>query len=407
MIVRVRSEDDVDGGAFVERVPLSYGVEGALSGVSLAVKDNIEVDGRAFTAGHPLFAARRGRTTAPIVDRLLRAGAHLVGMSKTDAGGFGVTGRDVRNPAYPDRITGGSSSGSAAAVSAGVADLALGTDTAGSLRIPAACVGVIGFKASHAAVDLAGVWPLARSFDATGFFARDWTLLSLGVEALLNDHRTSEGGRKHGPWTFAFDDDADRRYDPTIRRAFGVVRERLIASGHRLVAVAMPDRAEFVAAFSRLVLNEARTFYDSLPACDRKRLGDAAQAALAYADRRLTADNVAAARICVAAAAGAILPVLGEVDALLAPTLPIDVPHFGATNVRLGTREVSILHALVTETCVANLCGAPAVASPCPRDAEAGPAFSLCLTGAPGRDLHLLDVAADVNRCLQEAVHAG
>ena len=406
----MRADDDADrGGAFVERVSLSYGVEGVLSGSSLAVKDNIEVEGRAFTAGHPLFAARKGRTTAPIVDRLLRAGAHLVGMTTTDAGGFGVTGRDVRNPAFPDRIIGGSSSGSAAAVSAGFADLALGTDTAGSLRIPAACVGVIGFKASHAAVDLAGVWPLARSFDATGFFARDWTLLRWGAEALLSHHRASsiEGGREHGPWTFACDDDADRRYDATVRRAFDVVRARLIASGHRLVAVAMPDRAEFVEAFSRLVLSEAKTFHDNLSACDRDRLGAAAQAALNYADRSLTAEKIAAAGIAVAAVRDAVLPILCDVDALLAPTLPIDVPHVGATKVRLGTRDVSVLHALVTETCVANLCGAPAVALPCPMGAEAVPLFSLCLTGAPGRDLYLLDVATDVSRCLQDVVHAG
>ena len=261
----MRSEDDVDGGgAFVERASLSYGVEGALSGLSLAVKDNIEVDGRAFTAGHPLFAARRGRATAPIVDRLLRAGAHLVGMTKTDAGGFGVTGCDVCNPVFPDRITGGSSSGSAAAVSAGFADLALGTDTAGSLRIPAACVGVIGFKTSHAAVDLAGVWPLARSFDATGFLARDWGPLRRGAGALLSDHRApwiDDSRKRSGPWTFAFEDDADRRYDSATQcglrcRAREVDRRRASTRRSRDAG----SRGNRRGRFSRLVLSEAKAF---------------------------------------------------------------------------------------------------------------------------------------------------
>ena len=94
-------------------------------------------------------------------------------MTRSDAAGFGVVTPDVKNPVWPDRIAGGSSGGSAAAVAAGLADIGLGTDTGGSTRIPAACCGLFGFKPSHGRIPLDGVWPLAPSFDVVGWMTRD------------------------------------------------------------------------------------------------------------------------------------------------------------------------------------------------------------------------------------------
>ena len=155
---------------------------GSLAGLRLAVKANIEIAGARFTAGHPAFAERRGTDTAPAVRALVDAGAALLAMGATDAGGFGVTGAGVDNPVHPRRIVGGSSGGCAALLAAGRADLALGTDTGGSVRIPAACTGLWAYKPEHGAIPVAGVFPLAPRFDTVGLVARSAAVLRKAVD---------------------------------------------------------------------------------------------------------------------------------------------------------------------------------------------------------------------------------
>ncbi len=113
-------------------------------------------------------------------------------MTHSDAAGFGVVTPEVKNPLWPDRIAGGSSGGSAAAVAAGLADIGLGTDTGGSTRIPAACCGLFGFKPSHGRIPLDGVWPLAPSLDVVGWMTRDLATLERTAAVLLNFSGASE-----------------------------------------------------------------------------------------------------------------------------------------------------------------------------------------------------------------------
>src|SRR5271170_2192254 len=129
-------------------------------------------------ASHPAASA-----SAPVVDALLAAGARLAGKAVTDELAFSLEGVNAHygtpvNPACPDRIPGGSSSGSAVAVAAGLVDFALGTDTGGSVRVPASFVGVCGFRPTHDAISLAGVVPFAPSYDTVGWFAGDAAMLS-------------------------------------------------------------------------------------------------------------------------------------------------------------------------------------------------------------------------------------
>jgi Asp-tRNA(Asn)/Glu-tRNA(Gln) amidotransferase A subunit family amidase len=144
------------------------------------------VEGFRFTAGHTLFLNRRAPYTAPAVQLLLDAGAVIVGTTCTDAGGFGVTTPGVINPIARDLIVDGSTGGAAAAVASGDADLGIGTDTAGSTRIPAACTGLFAYKPSFDAVSLGRIWPLARTFDHVGLLAR-WS------ELLVNASQTLPG----------------------------------------------------------------------------------------------------------------------------------------------------------------------------------------------------------------------
>jgi amidase len=157
---------------------------GTLSGLTFAVKDLIDVAGTRTGAGNPdwLKGQKSAVASAPVVERLLQAGARLEGKTITDELAFSLEGRNCHygtplNPACHDRIPGGSSSGSAVAVAAGLVDFALGTDTGGSVRIPASFVGVFGFRPSHHSASLVGVVPFAPSYDTVGWFARDAELL--------------------------------------------------------------------------------------------------------------------------------------------------------------------------------------------------------------------------------------
>jgi amidase len=183
-----------DFGAFVPgpRVSINPTAAGALNGLTFAVKDLIDVAGTRTGGGNPdwLKAQTPAVTSAPAVAALLAAGATLHGKTATDELAFGLEGANAHygtpvNPACPDRIPGGSSSGSGVAVAAGLVDFALGTDTGGSVRVPSSFVGVFGFRPTHGAVSVAGVIPFSPSYDTVGWFARNITTLSVAGDALL------------------------------------------------------------------------------------------------------------------------------------------------------------------------------------------------------------------------------
>jgi amidase len=165
---------------------------GVLDGRTFAVKDLIDVAGCRTGAGNPTWLAQQApaQRSAPVVEKALAAGATLVGKTVTDELAFSLEGRNVHydrliNPVCPDCLPGGSSSGSAVAVAAGLADFALGTDTGGSVRVPANFLGLFGFRPSHGAISLDGVVPFAPSYDTVGWFARDAKLLADVGAALL------------------------------------------------------------------------------------------------------------------------------------------------------------------------------------------------------------------------------
>jgi len=167
--------------------------EGCLAGLTFAVKDNMDVRGARTGAGSPRWLETHPSVAhehAPVVEAFLRHGARLVGKTQMDELAWALQGENEHygapiNPSAPSRIPGGSSSGSACAVAGGFCDLALGTDTAGSVRVPAAYCGVFGFRPTHGVVSSRGVVPLAPSFDTVGWFARDARALQRAGDAAL------------------------------------------------------------------------------------------------------------------------------------------------------------------------------------------------------------------------------
>jgi len=181
-----------ESNAFVEIFILEPKAAGPLDGLVFAVKDLIDVEGRKTSCGNPSW-----RDTHPVavanavcVDQLLFAGARCMGKTITDELAFGLNGENFfygtpLNPRAPDRVPGGSSSGSASAVACGIVDFALGTDTGGSVRVPASNCGIFGLRPSHGIVSVAGVNTLAPSFDTVGVLARSSDILSKAASVLL------------------------------------------------------------------------------------------------------------------------------------------------------------------------------------------------------------------------------
>jgi amidase len=169
---------------------------GPLAGLTLAVKDLFDVKGYPTGAGSPIVLAQSGikTKTAPIVKELLEAGARFIGKTHTDELAFSLNGKNAHfgcpiNPAAPARITGGSSCGSMAAVAGRLADIALGSDTGGSVRAPASYGGLFGIRPSHGRLSLKRTWPLAESLDTPGWFARDGETFARVGEVLLGKDR--------------------------------------------------------------------------------------------------------------------------------------------------------------------------------------------------------------------------
>ncbi|NJM91570.1 MAG: amidase [Rhodospirillaceae bacterium] len=169
---------------------------GPLHGITFATKDIFDIAGRVTGCGNPDWLASHGpaTTNAAAVQRLLDAGARMLGKTITDELAFSLNGQNFhygtpRNAVTPERVPGGSSCGSASAVGHGIVDLALGSDTGGSVRIPACLNGIFGIRPTHDAVDITGVMPLAPSFDTVGWFARDGLALRRAGDVLLPPDR--------------------------------------------------------------------------------------------------------------------------------------------------------------------------------------------------------------------------
>jgi amidase len=173
---------------------LAGAASGSLAGLTFGAKDIYDVQGHRCTFGNPTWLATHAPAphTAVAVRQLVAAGATLVGKTQTAELTYSLNGENIHygsvlNPNAPGRDTGGSSSGSAAATAAGLVDFALGSDTGGSVRLPASFCGLYGMRPSHGRVSLEGACPLGPSFDTAGWFARDAALFEKVGRVLLGD----------------------------------------------------------------------------------------------------------------------------------------------------------------------------------------------------------------------------
>lgn len=226
-----------------------------LAGMPICVKDIVDVAGMPTTAGAADWV-RHPDTDATVVERLRAAGAIVIGKGNTNEFACGIDGRnphkgDCRNPHDPTRLTGGSSSGPAASVAAGMAEAAIGTDTSGSIRVPAALCGVVGIRPTRGLVPADGVVPLAWSLDAVGPLARDVPTASLVLDVMAGRERPTPlpevRGLRLGLATGLL-----AISEEPVAEAIGAAVERLRGEGAEVVDVALPD-LERATAIHRIV----------------------------------------------------------------------------------------------------------------------------------------------------------
>ncbi|MFC5744365.1 allophanate hydrolase [Actinomadura rugatobispora] len=321
-----------------------------LAGRLLAVKGNIDVAGLPTTAGCPSYAYEPARD-APVVARLRAAGAVVIGTTNLDQFATGLVGTRspygaVRGAADPSRVAGGSSSGSAVAVALGIADLALGTDTAGSGRVPAAFNGIVGLKPTRGLVPAEGVVPACASLDCVTVFAR--TLAE--AERALAHMVTGAGdplARAPGPWRIAVPDPARLgELDEGWAEAFGAAAARLETAGASPRPVDLAPFTEAAAmlyegAFVAERYTAVGRFIDERAAQGAPDL-DPTVARIIQGARDVPAHRLFADRERLAALRSRALAALGDADALLLPTAPghptlaeVAADPLGA-NARLG-----------------------------------------------------------------------
>lgn len=342
---------------------------GALAGVPLLVKEIIAVKGMPWRCGSRVFAHRVADADAEIVRRAREAGAVVIGLSHTHEFAYGCTGTSnvagpCRNPHDPNKITGGSSSGSAAAVAAGVVPLALGTDTAGSVRIPAALCGVVGAKPTRHTLPLAGVFPLAKSLDHVGVLTRSVADAWYAVEALAG--RPEPAGRLSAPPRLgvlsnpeAMDNAAD------VGGAQYLSVQRLVSGGATVVPVRLPEWSRFLKASVDLQGREAAAVHaGTFPAREgdyQPDVRDRLRAAARVPDWRYVLAREDAAKLTAE-----LDQVLSTVDAVVLPTVPISAPLIGAEEAEVASGRQPVRDLLLRNNRMVNVTGHAALSLPIP-----------------------------------------
>jgi amidase len=363
---------------------------GSLAGLTFAVKDLIDVAGVPTGGGnsdwertHPLPSRH-----AWIVERLLQAGASIIGKTATDEVSLGILGENAftgtpLNPAAPDRVPGGSSSGSASAVAAGVCDFALGTDTGGSVRVPASFCGLFGIRPTHGRVDFTGVLAQAPGSDTVGWFARDAETFARVCQAVFGAPPPAALPNRLivATDTFAFADaEVATALEPLVGRLASVIGDR------RDRILAPQGLSVWQAAQRYLQSSEAwQTFQPWIDACNPRFAFNVARGLTLGS--MITDNERTRAALMREEARGRLRMLLPRGSILCLPTTPFPAPKRGlpVSDLAFPRERISAL------TCLGGLTGSPQISLP--GALVGGLPVGLSIVGARGSDLELAAVA--------------
>jgi aspartyl-tRNA(Asn)/glutamyl-tRNA(Gln) amidotransferase subunit A len=381
---------------------------GPLHGIPISLKDNFYTRGIRTTAGSKILSDFVPETDSHVASRLARAGTILLGKTNMHEFAYGITGENPhygssRNPWDPQRISGGSSGGSAVAVATGMGFASIGTDTGGSVRIPSALCGIVGLKPTFGLVSVSGVVPLAVSFDHAGPIARSVSDACIVLESIAGkypkgaarpDHRKLRENlparfRLGWPKDFFFD-----RLDDEVRRLVEATANAFQSLGAEIQEISLPHLANSVDQATSAVVAEASHYHESqgyFPA-RAKEYGEDVRGHLEWGHKLLAVDYLralGAKREVEQDFASA----FEKVDAIVAPTSPITAPLIGESEVHVaGQRETAVRAELLRLTRPANVTGNPAISIPCGFTPQGLP-VGLQLIGPRWGEAQLLSIA--------------
>ena len=372
---------------------------GPLHGIPISVKDLLDLRGLPTTAASRARAGHRAAADAAALAALRRAGAIFVGKCNLHEFAFGTTGADsafgpTRNPHAPARVAGGSSGGSAVSVATGMALASVGTDTGGSIRIPAAACGVVGLKPTFGELSCDGVVPLAPTLDHVG-------PLGLTVNDVATVYRALAGGAaaaaESGGLPATIRIGLPRRYfldllDPAVRASFEAAVDRLRAAGAELATVDIPHAPEIPWTYRHTQLREA---YAAHAATLEARGGDYSPAVRRRLElgRSVSPADYARAQQLRETLRREVDAALAGRQALLLPTLPIPAPRLGVEEVAVGDRTSDVRSVTLRLTQLFNLTGHPAISIPCGTTPDGLPCAAQ-LIGRRAATGRLLELAA-------------
>jgi aspartyl-tRNA(Asn)/glutamyl-tRNA(Gln) amidotransferase subunit A len=368
-----------------EREIAAGNYRGALHGIPIALKDNIWTAGIRTTAGSKILADFIPKSNATAVRKLYEAGAVLLGKTNMSEFASGATNDNAffgptRNPWDRKRITGGSSGGSAAAVSAGMCFAALGTDTGGSIRIPAALCGIVGVKPTAGRVSRHGVVPLSSSFDHLGPLARcvaDAAIMlsaiagydRLDAQSVLKDPPDFAAGlgRRMAPARLGWPRQQFlERIDAAVKSAIEAAAAVFESLGGVVEEVSLPHVEEAVEPGMRMEYAEAARFHNAagfLPG-RAKEYDEHIRKRLERGAQMLAVDYLKAQELRAVVRAD-FETVFRNVDAILVPTVPVGAPRLGQATVSVDSHREPVRSALIGINPAANFTGLPAITLPC------------------------------------------
>ena len=379
--------------AFVPYPPVSVSRAGtgSLSGLSFAAKDLFDVAGYPTGGGSPFVLAMSGikSRNAASVQKLLDAGAHFVGKTVTDELAFSLNGINAHfgapiNGSAPERITGGSSSGSASAVSNRLCDIALGTDTGGSVRAPASHCGIWGIRPTHGRVSLEGCLDLSPSLDTCGWFARDIRTFSAAADVLLEGDSREWAGSPRLLWP----EDVWSLATPAAREAHApaIAKCRKALGEPQVISLSLDSPDAMYWAFRFTQGKEAWGTHGALITRFAPPLGPGVAERFEWS-RTVTDAQAAEASAFRARYRQHLDTLLGQDGVLLIPTMPDIAPLRSTSESDLDDYRNRALRMLAT----AGLCGLPQVSMPL--SSRDGAPLGLSLLGPRGSDRAIIALA--------------
>jgi aspartyl-tRNA(Asn)/glutamyl-tRNA(Gln) amidotransferase subunit A len=378
-----------------------------LFGIPISLKDNFFTRGIRTTAGSKILANFVPKEDSEVAARLAGAGAILLGKTNMHEFAYGISNENphygpVHNPWALDCVSGGSSGGSAAAAAAGMCFGSVGTDTGGSIRIPAALCGIVGLKPTYGLVSVAGVIPLAQSLDHVGPLARNVVDACIMLQAIAGkypktarpaDFRRIRRDRPRRlrlgwPREYFFE-----QIDPEVQRTIKAATEVFLLANGRVEEVSLPHLGDSLEPSANIALAEATRYHQSQGFYPARKAdyGVDVSSRLEMGTQVRAVDYLRAFEVKQQVENDFEL-VFEHVDAILAPAVPITAPRIGEKEVTIAGKKETVRSALVRLNRPANLTGHPAISIPCGFTRDGLP-VGLQLIGPRWAEARLLSIA--------------